>query len=305
MELSFRGSVNRWECDENDHLNVRFYVEKHWQTLTAGLASLGLLESADGAEMLSRISVQHLRFLREARISAPISGYWGVVKRGFGLACDDKIVEGTPSTSIDSQPHIQVVTELRDSFTDEPFCSCIHTLRDCDHAINAELLAHATPRGVASQDIPHAQLKMHEVEEFGFRTIGLGIVQKSEVANNDISYMHTYMGRLSDAMPHLWGALNAARGGIPENEGGAVLEYRLRYHRPLERGNRFSIHSGIAGAGEKLQHFSHLLFDVASGEVCVSASTVGVRMDLQARKAIILGESVRQLMRDQQIKSIS
>lgn len=35
MNLYFRGSVNRWECDENDHLNVRFFVEKHWQSLCA------------------------------------------------------------------------------------------------------------------------------------------------------------------------------------------------------------------------------------------------------------------------------
>ena len=33
MQLTYRGSVNRWECDENDHLNVRFCEQKLYQTL--------------------------------------------------------------------------------------------------------------------------------------------------------------------------------------------------------------------------------------------------------------------------------
>ena len=30
--LTYRGSVNRWECDENDHMNVRYCVEKLYET---------------------------------------------------------------------------------------------------------------------------------------------------------------------------------------------------------------------------------------------------------------------------------
>ena len=35
--LTYRGSVNRWECDENDHMNVRYCVEKLYETFFAGL----------------------------------------------------------------------------------------------------------------------------------------------------------------------------------------------------------------------------------------------------------------------------
>ena len=27
LTLTAQSSVNRWECDENDHLNVRFYLQ--------------------------------------------------------------------------------------------------------------------------------------------------------------------------------------------------------------------------------------------------------------------------------------
>ncbi|GIS19885.1 MAG: hypothetical protein CM15mP120_18010 [Pseudomonadota bacterium] len=42
MLLSYRGSVNRWECDENDHLNVRFCEQKLWQTLAGGCSNPAL-----------------------------------------------------------------------------------------------------------------------------------------------------------------------------------------------------------------------------------------------------------------------
>ena len=62
MQLTYRGSVNRWECDENDHLNVRFCEEKLWQTLVSGLLQLGAITEGDVDELPARIACQHLRF---------------------------------------------------------------------------------------------------------------------------------------------------------------------------------------------------------------------------------------------------
>ena len=49
MQLTYRGSVNRWECDENDHLNVRFCEQKLYQTLLSGLLSNDCIGSAEVA----------------------------------------------------------------------------------------------------------------------------------------------------------------------------------------------------------------------------------------------------------------
>ena len=79
MLLSYRGSVNRWECDENDHLNVRFCEQKLWQTLAGGLLQSGLVQENQIDDLPLRLTGQHLRFQQESRIATPISGYFSVI----------------------------------------------------------------------------------------------------------------------------------------------------------------------------------------------------------------------------------
>ena len=105
------------------------------------------------------------------------------------------------------------------------------------------------------------------------------------------------MGRLSDGMPHLWGKLRGSTGEVPQSEGGAVLEYRLRYYHPLAEDNAFAIYSGILDVERKIQRFAHLIFDIGSGTLCVSAESIGLRMDLESRKSIEISDEVRQNMR--------
>jgi hypothetical protein len=80
VELSYRGSVNSWECDENNHLNVRFCEQKLWQTLSAGLISSGLLRADEVDSLMSRTTRQHSRFQNESRLSVPLSGYFGFLQ---------------------------------------------------------------------------------------------------------------------------------------------------------------------------------------------------------------------------------
>ncbi|NOX49292.1 MAG: hypothetical protein GXP16_01990, partial [Gammaproteobacteria bacterium] len=84
----------------------------------------------------------------------------------------------------------------------------------------------------------------------------------------------------------LWGAAEIEEGNT--TEGGAVLEYRLRYLNSLKCSNRFVINSGILQVTPKVQQFAHLVFNAESGQVCLSAQAVVVRMDLIARKAKVL-----------------
>ena len=263
MELGYRGSVNSWECDENDHLNVRFYVEKHWQTLCGALPQLDLQQQNPASALL----VQHLRFLQESRLAAPLSGYAAIVDAGAGVS---------------------VLTELRNTFTDEVLSACIHRFDASVSPAGIDLPEHARPRGVADADMPYVALALSDVGANGFRLIGQGVVQQAECGGDGHMAVHNYMGRISDSMPHLWGLLGARGSELDPGEGGAVLEYRLRYHRPLAADETFVIHSGIAEVGAKVQRFAHLMFDAGSGALVLSAEAAGVRMDLNARKALTL-----------------
>lgn len=284
MQLSYRGSVNAWECDENAHLNVRFYVEKHWQTLVGGLEHLPLAESVQRDQLSSRVHLQHIRFLAESRLAQALSGYVGVVAVGVD--------------------HVDVLTELRHSFTDKPSSTCIHRLRVNGAQVSESLPDYAQPRGLADEDLKYAALSLSDLPAYGFQTIGLGSVLEHECDHEGRLQLHHYMGRLSDSMPHLWGLLRPHEGNEDETEGGAVLEYRLRYHEPLRRHQSFQLSSGVAEVAPKIQKFAHLMFNSNSGLLCASAQAVAVRMDLLARKAITLSDVELSQMRPHTLRPI-
>ena len=83
MRALYRGNVNTWECDENGHLNVKFYSSKVGEGMGVLAEQIGL-----GRDVLAglnaRLSVdeQHLRFLREVHPGAALHGRGGVVEAG-------------------------------------------------------------------------------------------------------------------------------------------------------------------------------------------------------------------------------
>src|SRR5919206_3277462 len=80
--VTHRGSVNAWECDENDHLNVRYHVAKLNEGLPFVLDQLGHGRPAL-ARMGARARVlgQHVRFLAEARMATPLTVAAGIAAR--------------------------------------------------------------------------------------------------------------------------------------------------------------------------------------------------------------------------------
>jgi acyl-CoA thioester hydrolase len=105
-----------------------------------------------------------------------------------------------------------------------------------------------------------------------------------------------YVGRMSDSVVNLLAhfqteeELSRRSHGI---EGGALVELRIAWHAPLRAGSLFTIHSGVAAAGRKTQHFVHLFFDEVSRACVATAQGVAVAMDLETRRAIELPEQRR------------
>ena len=136
-----------------------------------------------------------------------------------------------------------------------------------------------------------AGISITEAKKIGFRTIGKGVVHQDECMGNGHLQIHNYMGRFSDSMPNLWGVLYSE--ATTETEGGAVLEYRMDYARPLKSGDRYELVSGFREAGSKTIRFAHLLFDVDSQQCCVASESIGVRMDLVKRKAKAISATMK------------
>jgi len=275
MQLTFRGSVNRWECDENDHLNVRFCEQKLYQTMVSGLIRNGCLEPSQVAELPQAIMRQHIRFQAESRLAAPLGGYFSFVQG----------------------PGIQVAVELRHEVTGAVACSML-----CDFAPDSldpkqvlkspmmmpEDLTHLLPRGI-TQDLNLYHLSIEDASAMGFSIIGAGVIEADECSESGLLLPYRCMGRISDSMPHLWGAIFPER-QASEEEGGAVVEFRRCYDGVLRSGEPFQVMSGVVEVGPRVQSFAHLIFNPHTGRCCVNAQAVALRMDLRARKAITMDQ---------------
>lgn len=297
MRLFYRSSVNRWECDENDHLNVRFYVAKHMEILRAAMRGTGLWDGAE--DLIPNISGHHLRFLAESRLAEPLSGY-------FGMLIDS-----------DSGGANRMLTELRHSQSRQVLCSCVHTLQLPNAAPPPGELAvpslpdHAKVRGLSELPVDYQATDRSRWADLGFLQTGAGIISEHEVNRARRLELAGYMGRISDSMPHLWALLDGPgnddgdqsqsagphQGASQEvlssgaSEGGAILEYRLSYHSPLRLADQFTIYSGLRQAGAKVQQFVHLMYNETENRLAVTAEACGVKMDLASRKVVTLSSA--------------
>lgn len=281
LQGSFWGSVNRWECDENDHLNVRFYAHKMNQALQAFLLQADSATNVDADTTLQRIKAQHIRFLREARIATPLRIDCGIARVG--------------------EEELDVLQLMVDNLTDIPVAAFITTVATQGWQIRqgarVPVPAEAAPRGLdpaATYSVPGSR---KEAESLGFQVVGKGIIGAEECDAAGILLPHHYIGRISDGMPNLWAFLNTGadtQARQSGDQGGAALEYRLRVHAPLRRGSIFCQLSGIRSLGNKTQNMAHVVIDETAGHCAATAEAVGVAMDLTTRKAVPISEERRQ-----------
>ncbi|HTO96183.1 MAG TPA: thioesterase family protein [Myxococcales bacterium] len=274
----YRGSVNAWECDENDHLNVRYYLAKSNQGLPLLLGHLGLSPAAR-----PRIRLQHVRFLKEARTATPLTAAAGLVEGGpSGIK-----LYGEVRHSQSGEPLATILTEV-----DFPGAGPVAPAADAPRCTVPE---HGAPRGVAP-DSPVLRPDRGRLGEMGFVEIGRGAIAAAECDLSGEMEPYQYVGRMSDSVVNLLAQfqtdeeLSRRSLGV---EGGALVELRIAFHAPLHAGSFFTIHSGVAELGRKTQHFVHLFFDELSGKCVATADGIAVAMDLATRRAIELPEARR------------
>jgi len=275
LELCFLGSVNRWECDENDHLNVRYYAQKINQAVDIFLETAGV--SPTGV----RITGQHIRFVQEARIAAPLRVDCGLISMRSGCW--------------------EVLSLMRHNLTEVPVSGFITRLEGPELSASegadfVDVPDWAAARGVRPDDPYPLPESPAAAEAAGFRMMGRGRIAAAECDDAGVVLPEVYIGRISDGMPNLWAFTtdNVEQEQRQSGElGGAALEYQLDIIRPLGCNEVFRHLSGIREIGNKTQHMVHLLINETRDEVAVRAEAIGVGMDLQTRKAVPISEARR------------
>jgi acyl-CoA thioester hydrolase len=279
----FWGSVNTWECDENDHQNVRFYAHKALQAMQSWAVEMSGRVAA--VERVARaIRRQHIRFLAEARAATPV-----------------RVEVGALSSSSEG---LTLLAVMRHNATDQPLAAFTSVL---DAQILGDLLAGLSPianaaapdfaqaRGLPG-DLPRAPTNLANALSAGYRVVGRGVIGGVECQADGLLSPWGYIGRVSDGMPNLAVILSTPeeREARESNAiGGAALEYRLEILEPLARDDVFIHLSGVSAIADKTQRMAHVLINARTGTCAMQAAAIGVSMDLVTRRAIAIPEARR------------
>ena len=293
----YRGSVNAWECDENDHLNVRFYLAKTNQGLPFALDAIGLPAAALARiDAHPRIRAQHVRFLKEARPATPLT-----VHAGLAAHQDHQLtLYAEVRHCLDGEVMATLLTEIGFAGADgRP-----RAVSPSGDAPRCTVPAHGAPRGIKAVAEP-LRPDYASVCGMGFVEIGRGSIAPWECDPAGEMELFQYVGRINDSVTNLFAhfqtgeELSRRSHGL---EGGALVELRIAWHARLRAGSPFSIHSGVAAVGRKTQHFVHLFFDEVTRACVATAQAIAVAMDLKTRKAIELPEARRHRIQERLLR---
>jgi acyl-CoA thioester hydrolase len=101
------------------------------------------------------------------------------------------------------------------------------------------------------------------------------------------------MGRVADSIPHLrngeWREVlaNTMPDG-PSRVGSALIEFQSVHVRWPRAGDACEVRSALAGCTDRVTYASHWLLDPKTGAPWVAVRTVGIALDLDARRSIPL-----------------
>lgn len=287
-----RSNVNAWDCDENGHLNVRYYISKNAQGLTHLLADLGLTPARLAElDLRPRLVVQHVRYHREARVAAPLVGTGRFVGADDGRLC----VYSELHNSMDATLYTTFNSELE--FNDANGHRVTPPYgRDC--------VAEMVPEYGAVRSLPATakpEFSLAQALAAGYMETGRSTVMADECDRAGRLEAYQYAARIADGIPNLMSTLQTpaefalrAQGEL----GGAVIESRAAYHAELHAGERFVLLSGLRSFTAKTMHLCHLLFNLETETLAFSSEGIGVALDLRSRRAVPFAEERQDLMRE-------
>jgi acyl-CoA thioester hydrolase len=281
----WRGGVNTWECDENGHMNVRFYVARAMEGVVGLASALGLHGAfRERANATLIVRDHHIRFLREAHAGAPLHMVGGVIDIGESEARFLQLLihSGSGELAASFQTVVVHVT-ARD---ERPFVWSAPTRRLAE-ALRMDVPARAAPRSLdLAPGAGTASLAL--ADRLGLIRLAAGAVGAMDCDVFGRMRPEVFIGRVADGVPALAAVLRPDRApsARPARLGGAVLEYRIAYHAWPHAGDRLEIRSGLAAVGERTQRVVHWIVDPHSGQPWATAEAVAVALDLDARAIV-------------------
>lgn len=286
----WRGCVNAWECDHIGHLNSRYYLARIEQALAGLGRRLGLADAIDGAtghHLL--VKAQHMRFLREARAGAALHATGQVLTWGRSEADVLFLIHHSATGQVAATFRLSIAYVERGS--DRPVPWPAQATRAAE-ALTCEAPGEARPRSI-SLDGAEVTASLVRAQELGLRTTGLGTITPQDCDAQGRWRLSGFMGRVADSIPHLrngeWREVLArtAPGG-PLRVGSALVEFQTVHVRWPGIGAGCEVRSALSGCSDRVTYSAHWLLDPQTGAPWAAVRTVGIALDLDARRSVAL-----------------
>ncbi|MEP3275098.1 MAG: thioesterase family protein [Stappiaceae bacterium] len=273
---SLHAFVNRWECDENDHMNVQFYFAKFQEADRQFAAMTGLTGSLVGARR-----VRHIRYHREVTAGT-------LLRVLSSIAFDGPHMFSVLHEMIDVSSGTLVAAAM-DGYS--PSAKTAQSLRPRFIEYESSANADNSPLGIGPS-VAGMSMTAKSLLARGARVVHQNTVMPRDCGPDSRADDQFLAGCFSDGAAHVWERTPMNRSWLESNGYGRVaVEMKLSYGTALKMGSSVQVVSGITGMGSKTFSFRHHVFDVVSGAAVAMVDVVALSLDLKTRKAVELPKS--------------
>ncbi len=287
----WRGGVNAWECDDNGHLNTRFYVQR----AAEGLAMLFALSGMGGlfsplSATTAVIREMHIRFHREALLSASLRIMGGFTALAGTDAQAVLVMEDISNGEIKATFRVAVRHAASDhSGTAQPWPSGLNVEP-------VDVPEAALPRSTAEGPVS-SSASLERARVLDLVRIAAGVTGAERLDAFGKMAVHGFIGAVSDGIRTLSAPLREIVARNAEEPvgriGGAVVEFRVLHLDWPRAGDAFEIRSGLATVDGHAKSLIHWMLDPVSGRVYGSMQSIAVDFDLDRRRLIRLTAAAR------------
>ncbi len=283
LTLGYSGVVQRWECDNYDHLNVSFHFgrssdQAHFTRNMIGLSPQFLRDNKRGTVALE----EHARFHREAASGELIRAYSAPleIKQRTMTALHE-----LRNSDDDLITSIRVVIGFFDTQKRKLTAWPDQTVERA-RAQQIDIPAYAAPKFISGARIVSDNINLETTREAGFGHTGGAAINAWEC--DQFGHMNTmfYVRRFNEAAPHFWEMFGLSREGLRQAGTGFVVgEMKITYISELLAGDICAVYSCLRAVTEKTVLIEHRLFDAARGTLSAIAYVRAVYFDLTTRRA--------------------
>lgn len=274
-DVTLRSTVNRWECDENAHMNVQFYFAK-FDDADRVFRDRFALPSLTRAARLTR----HVRYHREAAAGAMIEVRSAVVRRdGEPVAVRHRMT---------SEPGGMVTATALDTYRPDALLRISAGLQA--PSADWEEISGARPRGL---DIAPAGENDEAATRHRIATYH-GVFHPRDFAADGYPLDRAFISCFTDAAPHIWWEGGIEPAWLQQNNFGRVaVEMKLTYGAMPQPGGVVSMDTAFLAVGNTTFTLRHTL--TSGGRIVAYGELVSLMMDLDRRKAVPLPECAERM----------